>query len=121
MTPTNATSSTVPPHAVPPHAVPPRTVALRSWRATAALLVFSAALGGLLLFGLAATDEAQLTASCDSDSCDSGCPASTSPESVAPTSCSEIHSSLRGGTRVDLSLSATDETARLLNILADGS
>ena len=113
MTPTNATSSTVPPH----------TVALRNWRATAALLVFSAAFGGLLLLGLAASDEAQLTASCDSDSWESGCPASTSlePVSIAPTSCSEVHSSLRGGTHVDPSLSVTDERAPLLNALADGS
>ena len=92
MTPMNATESSK----AAPH----------NWRATVALLVFSAAFGGLLMFGLAASDETQLTASCGGGSCDGGCRASTSPESVstAPTSCSEIHSSLRGGARRTVAL-----------------
>ena len=103
---------------------------LHNWRATALLLVFSAAFGGLLVFGLAASsDETRLGASCGTDS--RNCPASGSSEpvaseavaseSVAPTSCSEVHMSSRGGSHVEPWLAAAAERARLLNTLADGS
>ena len=83
------------------HTNEPSKTALHNWRATAALLVFSAAFGGLLLFGLAASDEGDVTASCDT-----GCPAVAPAEavSITPTSCSEIHSHLRGRQRVEPSM-----------------